>query len=82
MSDITQRKAAEDKIKRLAFYDPLTQLPNRRLLLDRLQMALEVCQHHQKPGPCCSSTWTTSKPSTTPWATTRATACCRKWHCG
>lgn len=50
MSDITQRKAAEDKIKRLAFYDPLTQLPNRRLLLDRLQMALEYSQHRQQCG--------------------------------
>jgi diguanylate cyclase (GGDEF)-like protein len=38
--DITLRKAAEDEIKHLAFYDPLTQLPNRRLLLDRLQQAL------------------------------------------
>jgi diguanylate cyclase (GGDEF)-like protein/PAS domain S-box-containing protein len=35
--DITQRKQAEDVIKQLAFYDQLTQLPNRRLLLDRLQ---------------------------------------------
>ncbi|WP_287881798.1 EAL domain-containing protein [Aquitalea sp.] len=50
MSDITQRKAAEDKIKRLAFYDPLTQLPNRRLLQDRLQMALEHSLHHQQTG--------------------------------
>jgi GGDEF domain-containing protein len=31
------RKQAEDRIRTLAFYDPLTQLPNRRLLLDRLQ---------------------------------------------
>lgn len=38
--DISQRKAAEDKIQTLAFYDPLTQLPNRRLLMDRLQQAL------------------------------------------
>lgn len=38
--DITERKAAEDEIKSLAFYDPLTQLPNRRLLLDRLQQAV------------------------------------------
>lgn len=38
--DISQRKAAEDKIQTLAFYDPLTQLPNRRLLQDRLQQAL------------------------------------------
>ena|GEM_PF-915706 len=38
--DITARKNAEEEIKRLAFYDLLTQLPNRRLLLDRLQQAL------------------------------------------
>lgn len=38
--DITQRKTAEDMIRHLAFYDPLTDLPNRQLLLDRLQQAL------------------------------------------
>ena len=37
--DITERKAAEEKIHHLAFYDPLTGLPNRRLLMDRLQQA-------------------------------------------
>lgn len=34
--DISQRKHAEAQIESLAFYDPLTQLPNRRLLQDRL----------------------------------------------
>jgi diguanylate cyclase (GGDEF)-like protein/PAS domain S-box-containing protein len=38
--DITERKTAEEKIQYLAFYDPLTRLPNRQLLLDRLQSAL------------------------------------------
>ena len=38
--DITERKAAEDEIRNLAFYDSLTHLPNRRLLMDRLQLAL------------------------------------------
>ena len=38
-TDITQRKAAEDEIQLLAFYDPLTKLPNRRLLQDRLKQA-------------------------------------------
>lgn len=38
--DITSLKAAEEKIRLLAFHDPLTHLPNRQLLLDRLQQAL------------------------------------------
>ncbi|MDP2432400.1 MAG: PAS domain S-box protein [Pseudomonadota bacterium] len=39
-TDISARKAAEDEIKNMAFYDPLTQLPNRRLLNDRLSQAM------------------------------------------
>jgi len=38
--DITERKAADEKIHYQAFYDSLTRLPNRRLLMDRLQHAL------------------------------------------
>ena len=38
--DITMRKLADEEIQQLAFYDPLTKLPNRRLLMDRLQQAL------------------------------------------
>ena len=37
--DITERKQAEESIRHLAFYDALTNLPNRRLLRDRLQQA-------------------------------------------
>ncbi len=40
LSDITVSKAATDEIASLAFYDPLTRLPNRRLLLDRLKHAV------------------------------------------
>jgi diguanylate cyclase (GGDEF)-like protein len=40
LTDKRLTKAAEDEIKHLAFYDPLTRLPNRRLLLDRLRQAL------------------------------------------
>ncbi|MFZ6673288.1 bifunctional diguanylate cyclase/phosphodiesterase [Undibacterium sp. Xuan67W] len=36
-TDISRHKDYEAEIRNLAFYDPLTQLPNRRLLLDRLQ---------------------------------------------
>ena len=38
-SEITRNKEAEAEIHRLAYYDPLTQLPNRRLLLDRIGQA-------------------------------------------
>jgi diguanylate cyclase (GGDEF)-like protein/PAS domain S-box-containing protein len=38
--DISKAKAAEDEIRSLAFYDPLTGLPNRRLLLERLRLTL------------------------------------------
>ncbi len=36
-TDISRHKGYEEEIRNLAFYDPLTQLPNRRLLMDRLQ---------------------------------------------
>lgn len=48
--DVTQQKAAEDQIKSLAFYDPLTNLPNRRLMLDRLEKALAASSRHGREG--------------------------------
>ena len=48
--DITERKAAEEKIRHLAFYDSLTQLPNRRLLMDRLQQALAASARSGRSG--------------------------------
>jgi diguanylate cyclase (GGDEF)-like protein/PAS domain S-box-containing protein len=42
MIDISQRKFREEEIAQLAYYDPLTGLPNRRLMKDRLQQALAV----------------------------------------
>ncbi|MBI5919319.1 MAG: EAL domain-containing protein [Nitrosomonadales bacterium] len=49
-TDITLRKQAEDEIKSLAFYDPLTQLPNRRLLIDRMQQAIAAASRHGSIG--------------------------------
>ncbi|OHC64973.1 MAG: hypothetical protein A3H93_12300 [Rhodocyclales bacterium RIFCSPLOWO2_02_FULL_63_24] len=49
-TDITSRKTAEDEIRNLAFYDPLTRLPNRRLLLDRLQQALAASTRSARYG--------------------------------
>jgi diguanylate cyclase (GGDEF)-like protein/PAS domain S-box-containing protein len=46
--DITERKATEDYINRLAFYDVLTQLPNRRLLHERLKQGIETNHRTQK----------------------------------
>ena len=40
--DITERKAAEELIRNLAFYDALTQLPNRRLLNDRMSQTMSI----------------------------------------
>lgn len=48
--DITQQKTHEYEINLLAFYDPLTKLPNRRLLLDRLKHAMSVSSHAQTYG--------------------------------
>ena len=48
--DISERKAAEEKIHNLAFYDPLTQLPNRRLLMDRLQHAMATSARSGRIG--------------------------------
>ena len=42
--DITDRKAMEEQVQRLAQYDPLTDLPNRRLFSDRLQQALALAE--------------------------------------
>ncbi len=48
MTDISEYKTAEAQIHQLAFYDPLTGLPNRRLLLERLQHGIEMCIRDDK----------------------------------
>ncbi|MBL8349726.1 MAG: EAL domain-containing protein [Burkholderiaceae bacterium] len=46
--DITRRKDAEEQIRRLAYYDPLTDLPNRLLFTEQLGLALAQAERHQR----------------------------------
>jgi diguanylate cyclase (GGDEF)-like protein/PAS domain S-box-containing protein len=50
VQDISERKSAEETIRNLAFYDHLTDIPNRRLLLERLQHAMVSSAHHDRAG--------------------------------
>lgn len=50
LRDLTERKRQEEQIARLAFYDPLTQLPNRRLLFERLSQSLMQHQRSHQHG--------------------------------
>jgi len=49
-TDISQRKADEEHIKDLAYYDSLTKLPNRTLLFDRLNLALNTSHRSKTHG--------------------------------
>jgi diguanylate cyclase (GGDEF)-like protein/PAS domain S-box-containing protein len=46
--DITERKNNEEQIKRLAFYDPLTHLPNRRMLHERLDLMVSTRSRNEQ----------------------------------
>lgn len=50
LTDISERKEIEARINNLAFFDPLTQLPNRRLLQDRLEHAIATSQRQETFG--------------------------------
>ena len=54
-TDITERKEMEDQIRQLAFFDPLTRLPNRRLLNDRLSRAMATSK---RSGRYCAVMFT------------------------
>jgi len=48
--DLKERKEAQDRIERLAFYDQLTGLPNRRLAMERLEHALVTSERKSNFG--------------------------------
>lgn len=50
VQDISRQKKAEADIHSLAFYDTLTKLPNRRLLLERLQQAMAIGVRNRQYG--------------------------------
>ncbi|MBF0400201.1 MAG: EAL domain-containing protein [Magnetococcales bacterium] len=49
-SDISHIKTTEERLEQLAFYDPLTRLPNRMLFKDRAKRAMEQATRHHKRG--------------------------------
>ena len=76
--DITHRKTAEEQLQHRAFYDPLTDLPNRALFLDRLQHLLQPRRGARwvtRRSRCCIWTSIASRRSTTAWDTRPATSC-------
>ena len=79
MRDLTLQHAAQKRIEELAYSDALTGLPNRLLLSQRVDTAI---QGRAKAIPAlrsCSWTWTASRSSTTPWGTLLETGCCSWW---
>lgn len=50
MQDITLRRAAEQQLRTLAFYDPLTNLPNKRLLRDRIETLMAQTARSKNHG--------------------------------
>ncbi len=53
LTDISEQKLAENKLKRLANYDSLTSLPNRALLMDRITHALAHCRRKNRQIAIC-----------------------------
>lgn len=48
--DITAQKSAQETIRQLAYYDALTKLPNRQLLMERLRDAILACKRRKDQG--------------------------------
>jgi len=65
---LARRKIDDEHIQNLAYFDTLTKLPNRRLLMDRLQESLLASARSQLLAQCCSWILIISRPSTTHWA--------------
>ena len=75
VEDITARKQAEERINELAFFDPLTGLPNRTLMLDRLKQAMTAGARNRSHGALLFVDLDISRPSTTRAAMTSGICC-------
>lgn len=53
ITDITRRKQLEEELRHQAYHDPLTDLPNRALFTDRLQVAVTQAQRHDRAFALC-----------------------------
>jgi hypothetical protein len=76
LTDVTERVASQQRLQQLAHTDSLTGLANRHTLRAALASALRRAARLA----CSRWTWTTSRPSTTAWATPPATRCSRPWR--
>ena len=75
--DITERKRAEQQLEHNLFHDPLTDLPNRRLFLDRLQSSFVRSRDGRTTVHAAAGrTWITSRSSMKPWARQQAIMFC------
>ena len=67
-SDITERKHYEEQLEHRAFHDPLTELPNRSLFMNRVEQGLSRLDRRGKALAILFFDLDRSKSSTTPWA--------------
>jgi hypothetical protein len=75
MQDVTEFHERASRNEFRANHDSLTGLLNRDRFERHLRAAISGAGKSPTGSPCCSSTWTTSRPSTTPTATRPATPC-------
>ncbi len=73
--DVSDRKAAELRLEHEVLHDPLTNLPNRVLVVDRIEHGLSLASRGTGRSPCSSWTWTGSRSSMTRAATVSAMRC-------
>jgi PAS domain S-box-containing protein len=76
--DVSDRRELEEQLRTQAFYDPLTELPNRVHFLERLRDAEEVLELHGTPLALLCLDMETSRRSTTTSVTRAVTGCCRR----